>query len=87
MPEGRIRTFWPDEVIYLLVAGGVVGLSLDHDLGNDERGTGYDVIAWIEEAVVTRGCPKIAVHFANTSAREKMLEGIRSIEKLLDLQS
>jgi hypothetical protein len=28
-------------------------LSLDHDLGDDARGTGYDVILWIEEAVVS----------------------------------
>jgi hypothetical protein len=86
-PEGWIRTFWPDEVIALLIAGGVVELSLDHDLGDDERGTGYDVILWIEEAVATRGFlpPKITVHSANASAREKMLAGIRSIEKLLDL--
>lgn len=86
-PEGWIRTFWPDEVIALLIAGGIVELSLNHDLGDDQRGTGYDVILWIEEAVATR-CflpPKIAVHAANASAREKMLAGIRSIEKLLDL--
>ncbi|MGL1250664.1 cyclic-phosphate processing receiver domain-containing protein [Vibrio parahaemolyticus] len=26
-------------------------MSLDHDLGDDEHGTGYDVVLWIEEAV------------------------------------
>ena len=53
-PEGWIRTYWPNEVIALLNAGGVTELSLDHDLGDDTRGTGYDVIVWIEEAVATR---------------------------------
>ena len=28
-------------------------VSLDHDLGDDARGTGYDVIRWLEEAVAT----------------------------------
>jgi len=27
-------------------------ISLDHDLGDDDSGTGYDVVLWIEEAVV-----------------------------------
>ena len=29
--------------------------ALDHDLGDDQRGTGYDVILWIENAVATEG--------------------------------
>lgn len=83
-PDGWIRTYWPSEVIALLEAGGVEELSLDHDLGDDEHGTGYDVILWIEEAVALRGFipPKISVHSANSSARIKMLAGIRSIEHI-----
>jgi len=34
----------PDEIIRLLQLGVVTALSLDHDLGDDVRGTGYDVI-------------------------------------------
>ena len=81
-PDGWVRAYWPSEVIALLETGKVEDLSLDHDLGDDERGTGYDVVVWIEEAVVMRGFkpPKMAVHSANSSAREKMLAGIRSIE-------
>ena len=83
-PEGWVRVYWPDEAITLLEAGQVVELSLDHDLGDDERGTGYDVVLWIEEAVATRGFapPRMHVHSANSSARDKMLAGIRAIEKL-----
>ena len=83
-PDGWTRTYWPDEVIALLKTGEVRELSLDHDLGDDERGTGYDVVLWIEEAVALEGFipPKISVHSANSSARDKMLSGIRSIEKL-----
>jgi len=80
-PEGWVRAYWPDEVIELLQSGEVTEISLDHDLGDDERGTGYDVILWVEEAVVTRSfkAPQITVHSANSSARNKMELGIQSI--------
>jgi len=83
-PPGWVRTLWPDETIALLETGQVTELSLDHDLGDDARGTGYDVILWIEEAVALRGFapPKIAVHSANSSARLKMQAGIAAIETL-----
>ena len=83
-PDGWHRVYWPSEAIALLETGNVEEISLDHDLGDDERGTGYDVVLWIEEAVVLRNFspPRIFVHSANSSAREKMLSGIRTIEKL-----
>ncbi len=83
-PEGWVRVYWPNEAVELLETGAVIEISLDHDLGDDERGTGYDVVLWIEEAVALRGFvpPKISVHSANSSAREKMEAGIRAIEKL-----
>ena len=83
-PEGWETARWPDEVIQMLETGDVKELSLDHDLGDDKRGTGYDVILWIEEAVVTKDFrpPLIKVHSANVSAREKMTLGIKSIERL-----
>ncbi|WP_328514655.1 cyclic-phosphate processing receiver domain-containing protein [Ralstonia solanacearum] len=53
-------------------------------MGDDAHGTGYDVILWIEEAVALRGFnpPKITIHSANASAAEKMLAGVRAIERL-----
>lgn len=39
-PEGWVRAYWPDEVIALLETGVVAELSLDHDLGDDQRGGG-----------------------------------------------
>ncbi|MCU6499575.1 hypothetical protein LPN04_17410 [Rugamonas sp. A1-17] len=83
-PDGWVRVYWPSEAITLLETGAVDELSLDHDLGDDERGTGYDVVLWIEEAVALRGfrSPKITVHSANSSAREKMVAGIRTIERI-----
>ena len=84
-PIGWVRVYWPNEAIALIDAGGVDEISLDHDLGDDERGTGYDVVLWIEEAVATRGFvpPKVRVHSANSSARVKMDLGISNIERLV----
>ena len=83
-PAGWVQVRWPSEAIALLEGGGVTEISLDHDLGDDERGTGYDVVLWIEEAVATRGFkpPRISVHSANSSARQKMELGIESIRRL-----
>lgn len=83
-PEGWLSVHWPSEAIAVLLSGQVQEISLDHDLGDDERGTGYDVILWIEEAVALRAFvpPRIHVHSANASAREKMVAGMRSIERL-----
>lgn len=38
-----------DKAIELLATGEVIECSLDHDLGSDFNGTGYDVAKWIEE--------------------------------------
>ncbi|EGQ8101154.1 TPA: hypothetical protein KD853_004049 [Vibrio parahaemolyticus] len=83
-PEGWHRVYWPEEAINLLKKGIVTEISLDHDLGDDEHGTGYDVILWIEEAVATQGFqpPLIRVHSANSSARQKMEFGITNIKRL-----
>ena len=84
-PQGWVRAYWPEDVIRLLESSDVEELSLDHDLGDDEHGTGYDVLLWIEEAVVTKGYipPKtIIVHSANPAARQRMEQAIEQIEKL-----
>ena len=74
-PTGE--NFWPPT----LEQGNVGEISLDHDLGEDENGTGYDVILWIEEKVFLENFnyPRIHIHTANVSAREKMEKGIRKI--------
>ncbi|MEM7474156.1 MAG: cyclic-phosphate processing receiver domain-containing protein [Planctomycetota bacterium] len=86
-PEGWVRVYWPDEAIEMLQSENATELSLDHDLGDDSRGTGYDVIKWIEEQVATRNFvpPEIKVHSANISARKKMELGIKSIVRLASL--
>ena len=67
-PQGWVQVRWPDDAIRLLMTGQVEELSLDHDLGEDNIGTGYDVIVWIEQAVALNQFepPKtIRVHSAN----------------------
>lgn len=53
---------------------------------DDERNTpeGWVRVYWPDEAIALRGFrpPKIGVHSANSSARDKMLAGIRTIERL-----
>ena len=84
-PEGWVHAYWPDEAIEYLKTGKVEIISLDHDFGDDNRGTGYDVVLWIEEAVATEGSdpPEIRVHSANSAARMRMQAGIKSIKNLL----
>lgn len=83
-PEGWVRVYWPDEAIALLQTGQVTEISLDHDLGDDARGTGYDVVLWVEEAVHLRGFvpPRMHVHSANAAARLRMLAGIAGIVRV-----
>ena len=80
-PEGYVRVYWPEEAIELLKTGKVTEISLDHDLGDDEHGTGYDVVLWIEEQVYVNNFkpPVMNVHSANSSARDKMQNGIHNI--------
>lgn len=85
-PVGWTRAYWPEEVIRLLRSRKVEVLSLDYDLGDDQRGTGYDVITWIEQEVALGRFtpPLILVHSANPVAAQRMRAGIESISKLLD---
>lgn len=83
-PAGWIRAYWPDEVIEHLKTGDVDEVSLDHDLGDDDRGTGYDVLQWIEREVVNSGFlpPRLWVHSANVAARKRMEAAIAQIFKI-----
>ena len=84
-PTGWVGVRWPEDAIELLKTGNVFEISLDHDLGDDARGTGYTVLLWIERAVALEDFrpPAITVHTANASAREKMLRAVRKIESMM----
>ena len=63
----------------------IVEVSLDHDLGNEqENGTGYNVISWIEERVhmdKKYTPPKIFIHTANPVAMKRMQAASQAIDK------
>jgi hypothetical protein len=87
-PQGWVHVRTPEGAIDLLRAGGVEGLSLDHDLGLDvgarER-TGYDVLLWLERAVAEgriRPPRLISVHSGNVGAVRRMELAIESIRRL-----
>ena len=83
-PIGWKQCRWPSDVIeFLKNTTEVTEISLDHDLGADSIGTGYDVLAWIEEQVVCSNYvpPKIRIHTANPAARIRMERAVKSIER------
>lgn len=73
-PPGWERVYNVPDCIAKLKAGGVEVVSLDHDLGTG-LAPGYEALVWIEKQVFTDPSyvpPKIMIHTANPSAREKM---------------
>lgn len=58
-------------------------ISLDHDLGPESAGTGYDVVKFIEERVHCTDFipPEMRVHSANPVGRKNMEAGISNIMK------
>lgn len=82
-PRGWIGVLWPEDAIAFLQTGQVTHLSLDHDLGDDSHGTGYDVVVWVEEQTALYGFtpPIMTVHSDNGPGRQRMLAGIESITR------
>lgn len=86
-PPGMIHCYWPNEAVMFMEHFTVGCISLDHDLGDDEKGTGYDVLTYLEERAFHRPeslseLTHIAVHSANPPARCKMEQAITSIKRL-----
>jgi len=89
-PLGWVHVLWPQEAIDLLQkANNVTHISLDHDLGDDERGTGYDVLLWIDQATMIGDFvpPVITVHSTNLSASHKMVAAIAKIQRIFRSKS
>ena len=82
-PEGWERAYTAPEAIELLKTGKITHLSLDHDLGPEEAGTGYDVCLWIEEKIIDTAFdftpPAITIHSANPVGRQRMESAIEWI--------
>jgi hypothetical protein len=83
-PEGwlQVTTAWA--AIEWLDCEVVVALSLDHDLGDDERfGRGIDVVNWLGEQQEVHDRPLwpeqgITLHTANPYGRDAMARAIRA---------
>jgi len=87
-PDGWVHCTTAPAAIALLSANDVDEISLDHDLGPDENGTGYDVLLWVERQVARWPhfiVPAIRVHTANPVARRRMLAALRSIRRLASI--
>jgi hypothetical protein len=82
-PEGWLHVTTAHEAIRVLDTGNVIELSLDHDLGDDDRfGRGIDVVDFIIERQELAGrdlWPRdgITLHTANAYGRDAMARAIR----------
>ena len=84
-PAGWVKVMCAKSAIAFLKSNSnITHISLDHDLGDDSKGTGYDVLLWIEEqtAILNYEPPEILIHTANPSARIKMESAVESINRL-----
>jgi len=66
------------EAIALIATGTVTLISLDHDLGEAQNGTGYDVACFIEQSAYDGQLASIEVliHSANPVGRIRMEQAI-----------
>lgn len=71
------------EAIACLATGEVTDISLDHDLGPPEAGTGYDVAVWIEEQAFNGTLPKLnwRIHSANAVGRKNMEAALQNADR------
>jgi len=88
-PDGWVHIQWPEEAIEELFKGSVTHIHLDHDLGDGEHGTGYDVLLWIEQVTMQSHFtpPLITVHSANESTRQKMEAVITKIGRIVSART
>ena len=83
-PEGWVHVTTAPEAIRLLDTRRVVELSLDHDLGDDDRfGRGIDVVDWLAEQQEVHDRPLwprdgITIHSANAYGRDAMVRAIEN---------
>lgn len=73
-PAGWTRAYTAREAIKYLATEKVTHLSLDHDLGDPNEDTGYDIMKWIEIRVELAEfpLPEITFHTANPTGRANM---------------
>jgi hypothetical protein len=89
-PDGWTWVTTAPAAIERLGAGGVLEVSLDHDLGEDPAaGSGYDVAMFIEEAAFHGRLGRVAwaIHSANPVGRQRMTRALENAERWWDRAS
>lgn len=82
-PEGWVQAWNAREAVNFLQTREVTHLSLDHDLGDPDEDTGYDIMCWIEIQVYHEDfpLPEITFHTANPKGRENMQAALDAIKR------
>jgi hypothetical protein len=89
-PEGWIWVHNAEEALRLVELHATVGTSgdtvwsFDHDLGEENSLTGYDIASWIEERTHTDDSydpPRILIHTANPVGRENLRRCAESVKR------
>lgn len=74
--------------LYLIATGDYVLVSMDHDLGDPNGNTGYDILCEVERQIAKGGwwvpLPEFIVHSANPVGRANMERAIAAIRRLAD---
>lgn len=85
----RFRVCWyrvssAKEAIEILQTGRVTHISLDYDLGDPSRGTGLDILIWLEGVIKTDQIPvpEIYIHTTHPTGNGKMTAYVEKIRKL-----
>lgn len=87
-PEGWMAENDVRLALHFIKNSAVEEISLDHDLGDENEYTGYDVLKkieqWLAERYITPSCvPIIRIHTANPVGRQNMLAALESIQRLI----
>ncbi|MEM4379224.1 MAG: hypothetical protein QXL01_00865 [Thermoplasmatales archaeon] len=81
-PEYDVHCYTAHEAIALIKSGLVTHISLDHDLGSDDAGTGHDVAKFIEMAAYHNKIPRLAwsLHTTNPVGRRNMKDCLEAAD-------
>lgn len=82
-PKGWVQAWNAKQAIKHLGTKEVTHLSLDHDLGDVDKDTGYDIMKWIEIRVYMENfsLPEITFHTANPTGRANMQAALDAIKR------
>lgn len=78
-----LRTYGYHDTIKALLQKNVTHVSLDHDLGNENDLTGYDIACWIEFQARMGTLPRMTweVHSMNSSGALRIRQAMTSADR------